>query len=68
MGYGSWSGGIFMLKLNEENGLRDYEYTYDYEVNGVKTQPGSANGRCTSDPYFGKRLLVDTMYQAKQAI
>lgn len=56
MGYGSWSGGIFMLKLNEENGLRDYEYTYDYEVNGVKTQPGSANGRCTSDPYFGKKI------------
>ena len=41
MAYGSWSGGIFMLELNEENGLRDYDVTYS-----------GAGG----DPYFGKRI------------
>ena len=41
MAYGSWSGGIFMLELNEENGLRDYDVTY------------STTG---GDPYFGKRI------------
>ena len=56
MSYGSWSGGIFMLKLNEENGLRDYEYAYDYEVNGKTATPGAANANCTSDPYFGKKI------------
>ena len=47
--YGSWSGGIFMLKLDKETGLRDYTYTYtsDYETSG-------ANG--VSDPYFGKKI------------
>ena len=39
--YGSWSGGIFMLELDEEPGLRDYDITY------------STTG---GDPYFGKRI------------
>ena len=39
--YGSWSGGIFMLELDEETGLRDYDITY------------STTG---GDPYFGKRI------------
>ncbi len=56
MSYGSWSGGIFMIRLNKENGLRDYGYTFDYEVNGVKTTPGNANANGTSDPYFGKKI------------
>lgn len=56
MSYGSWSGGIFLLKLDASTGLRDYTYTYDYEVNGTKTTPGSANANCTSDPYFGKKI------------
>ncbi len=49
MTYGSWSGGIFMLKLDKETGLRDYTYTYpsDYNEKG-------ANG--VSDPYFGKKI------------
>lgn len=48
MAYGSWSGGIFMLRLNKENGLRDYTYTY----------PGVNNNSdgVTSDPYFGKKI------------
>lgn len=47
--YGSWSGGIWMLKLNKENGLRDYDTTYpsDYDSKGKGM---------TSDPYFGKRI------------
>lgn len=56
MSYGSWSGGIFMLKLNPENGLRDYQYKYDYKINGVKATPGSASSNCTSDPYFGLKI------------
>jgi len=56
MSYGSWSGGIFILKLNPENGLRDYTYKYPYEVNGTTTTPGAANRACTSDPYFGKKI------------
>lgn len=56
MSYGSWSGGIFMLKLDSETGLRDYAYTYPYEVNGRTATPGAANSNCTSDPYFGKKI------------
>ncbi len=49
LAYGSWSGGIFMLKLDKETGLRDYTYTYpsEYETKG-------ASG--LSDPYFGKKI------------
>lgn len=47
MAYGSWSGGIFILKLNRENGLRDYTTTY--------RQIGSGDD-ITQDPYFGKKI------------
>ena len=49
MTYGSWSGGIFMLKLDKTNGLRDYTYIYnsDYASKG-------ASG--VSDPYFGRKI------------
>ena len=56
MSYGSWSGGIFMLKLDKSNGLRDYTYTFPYEVNGKAATPGSASANTTSDPYFGKKI------------
>ena len=42
MSYGSWSGGIFLLELDEETGLRDYDV--NYETNA------------TSDAYFGKKI------------
>ena len=42
MTYGSWSGGIFMLELDEKTGLRDYDVTYAESE--------------TSDPYFGKKI------------
>lgn len=48
MVYGSWSGGIWMLELNEENGLRDYDVAYP-------STGGSSDG-VTSDPYFGTKI------------
>ena len=42
MSYGSWSGGIFMLELDEATGLRNYDVTYAESE--------------TSDPYFGKKI------------
>ena len=47
MTYGSWSGGIWMLELDEETGLRDYDVTYKLT--------GSGDG-VTVDPYFGKKI------------
>ena len=47
MSYGSWSGGIFMLRLDKENGLRDYTYKF----------PNTGSGKAaTSDEYFGKKI------------
>ncbi len=48
MTYGSWSGGIFILKMDKQTGLRDYTVTYPIENDG--------EGRALSDPYFGKRI------------
>ena len=42
MAYGSWSGGIFMLELDEETGLRDYNVTYETNIH--------------SDAYFGTKI------------
>lgn len=56
MSYGSWSGGIFMIKLDKTNGLRDYTYTFPYQISGKTATPGAANANCTSDPYFGKKI------------
>ena len=56
MSYGSWSGGIYMIRLDKENGLRDYTYTFPYQINGKDATPGSYNQACTSDPYFGKKI------------
>ncbi len=43
MTYGSWSGGIYMIELDESTGLRDDSVTYTYDAN-------------RSDPYMGKKL------------
>ena len=42
MSYGSWSGGIFLLALDENTGLRDYSVTYENNEH--------------SDAYFGKKI------------
>ena len=47
MAYGSWSGGIFIFKLDPTTGLRDYTVTYPIQTN---------NGHAVSDPYFGKHI------------
>ena len=47
MSYGSWSGGIWMLELDENTGLRDYDVTYSLA--------GSGDG-VTVDPYFGTKI------------
>lgn len=41
--YGSWFGGIYMLELDEQTGLRDYNVTYATQVN-------------VSDAYMGKKI------------
>ncbi len=43
MTYGSWSAGIYQIKLDNATGLRDYNYTYEL-----------ASGK--SDPYLGYKL------------
>lgn len=47
MTYGSWFGGIYMLRLDAETGLRDYTYTYETKTN-------------TSDAYQGLMLAGGT--------
>lgn len=43
MTYGSWSGGIYQIKLDKNTGLRDYNYTYKNELN-------------KSDAYLGYKI------------
>ena len=45
--YGSWSGGIYSLKLDKSTGLRDYTVRY----NGTGTSPNTGD-----DAYFGKKI------------
>lgn len=52
MSYGSWSGGIFMLELDEETGLRDYTVSYETDIH--------------SDAYFGKKI-AGGMYVSGEA-
>jgi arabinan endo-1,5-alpha-L-arabinosidase len=56
MAYGSWSGGIWEIELDENTGLRDYMVTYPYQVSGTTVSAGAANKNTTSDPYFGKKI------------
>lgn len=43
MSFGSWFGGLYLLKLDSQTGLRDYDYTYITEEN-------------KSDEYYGYKL------------
>ena len=43
MTYGSWSAGIWQIKLDNATGLRDYNYTYQQETG-------------KTDPYLGYRI------------
>ena len=48
MSYGSWFGGIWMLELDEQTGLRDYDVTY--------ASLGKASYDVATDGYFGKKI------------
>lgn len=48
--YGSWSGGLFMLKLDASTGLRDYSYSYGTAPVWAGTAFASA---LQKDPYMG---------------
>ncbi len=48
MSYGSWSGGMFLLKLDEATGLRSTTYNY-----GLGTNPVWNGSRLRYDPYMG---------------
>ena len=49
--YGSWSGGIFVLKLDENTGLRDYTYNY-----GFGNTPQWEGTSLRYDPYMGVHI------------
>ena len=49
MAYGSWSGGIWMIELDENTGLRDYNVVYGSDY--AAQQKG-----VSEDPYFGKKI------------
>lgn len=52
LNYGSWSGGLFLLKLDENTGLRDYNYNYGYT--NFSADGAVWNGtRMRFDPYMG---------------
>ena len=53
--YGSWYGGIYMLELDEETGLRDYGVGYATEVEG-EVADGTRAFTVYSDEYFGKHI------------
>ena len=50
MFYGSWSGGIFLLKLDDETGLRDTSRTYGSDGQPVYEDETTA---LREDPYLG---------------
>ena len=47
--YGSWSGGIYELELDETNGLRDYKVSYASNYDTLYQ-------KVTTDAYFGIKL------------
>lgn len=51
MNYGSWSGGIFLIKLDNSTGFRDTGHDYGYGSN-----PGWDGSRLRYDPYLGLHI------------
>jgi arabinan endo-1,5-alpha-L-arabinosidase len=49
MCYGSFFGGIWMLELDEQTGLRDYNVKYGSDFDARQTA-------VTLDPYFGRKI------------
>ena len=52
MFYGSWSGGIFLIKLDENTGLRDYSHNFGY---GNSSEIWD-NKSLVYDPYMGLHI------------
>lgn len=55
MVYGSWSGGVFLLKLDENTGLRDYNYNYGFTNTSADGTVWNGS-RLRYDPYMGVHL------------
>ena len=53
LNYGSWSGGIFLIKLDNETGLRDTKYDYGYED---VTYDETNKDALVYDPYLGVHI------------
>lgn len=53
--YGSWYGGIYMLELDENTGLRDYDVEYETCTEG-EIADGTRAFTVYSDEYFGKHI------------
>lgn len=58
MSYGSWFGGLYLLRLDAQTGLRDYTYTYEtsYELADGATAGKMNVNWCTSDAYQGIKI------------
>lgn len=56
LAYGSWSGGIFLLRLDPSTGLRDYTVTYSPSTYSGRSPGGKTYTGYLSDPYFGKLI------------
>ena len=53
LNYGSWSGGIFLIKLDNKTGLRDTDYDYGYED---VTYDATKTDALVYDPYLGVHI------------
>ena len=49
MVYGSWFGGVYLLKLDNKTGLRDYDYKIELDTD--------ASDGVAGDPYLGLRIF-----------
>lgn len=61
LAYGSWSGGIFMLKLDKNTGLRDYTYTYASSTYAEKLPMAPLSQATPAIPTLANSLRVDAM-------
>ena len=57
LNYGSWSGGIFLIKLDNETGLRQVGYDYGYEESDFGADGAVWEGTSlVYDPYLGVHI------------
>lgn len=55
MVYGSWFGGLWVLELDENTGLRDYNVQYGSDYASAVSRYGNGEN-VTHDPYYGIKL------------